>query len=89
MNATITATRAEYADPGTAEGHAVGGAWTVQAVQELGVTTDVETAGAILGIGRTKAYELAKAGQFPVKIIRVGRRYLVPTPALLQLLGAQ
>jgi hypothetical protein len=64
-------------------------AWTVQAVQALGVTTDVETAGAILGVGRTKAYELAKSGEFPVKIIRVGRRYLVPTPALLQLLGAQ
>jgi hypothetical protein len=26
------------------------------------MTTDVETAGAILGIGRTKAYELAKHG---------------------------
>src|SRR5207249_2614377 len=42
--------------------------WTVQAVQGLGVTTDVETAAAILGIGRTKAYELAKNGEFPIKI---------------------
>jgi hypothetical protein len=65
-----------------------GGAWSVQAVRELGLTTDVETAGAVLGIGRTKAYELAQAGEFPVKILRVGRRYLVPTPALLELLGA-
>jgi hypothetical protein len=64
------------------------GGWTVQAVRELGLTTDVETAGAVLGIGRTKAYELAQAGEFPVKILRVGRRYLVPTPALLELLGA-
>lgn len=28
--------------------------WTIDAVRHLGVTTDIETAGAILGIGRTK-----------------------------------
>jgi hypothetical protein len=63
-------------------------AWTPQAVRDLGVTTDVETAAAIFGIGRTKAYQLAKTDQFPVKILRIGRRYLVPTPAILHLLGA-
>lgn len=69
---------------------AVGGSqvWTVAAIRALGATTDVQTAGAILGVGRTKAYELAKAGEFPVRTIRVGRRYLVPIPALLALLGA-
>jgi hypothetical protein len=74
--------------PEVAEATSPAPAWTVQAVQALGVTCDVETAGAILGIGRTKAYELAKRGEFPTKIIRVGRRYVVPTPALLNLLGA-
>jgi Helix-turn-helix domain len=63
-------------------------AWTPDAVRGLGLTTDVATAGAILGIGRSKAYELAKSGDFPVTILRVGRRYLVPTNALLALLGA-
>lgn len=63
-------------------------AWTEPAVRSLGMTTDVETAGEILGIGRTKAYELAKSGDFPVKILRVGRRYLVSIPALLKLLDA-
>jgi hypothetical protein len=62
--------------------------WTVEAVRGLGTTTNVETAGAILGIGRTKAYELARAGTFPVAVIRAGRRYLVPVPALLVVLGA-
>jgi excisionase family DNA binding protein len=62
--------------------------WTPEAVRQLGLTTDVATAGAILGIGRSKAYELAKSGEFPVTILRVGRRYLVPTSALLALLGA-
>ncbi|MFK3984503.1 helix-turn-helix domain-containing protein [Micromonospora sp. NPDC050397] len=60
--------------------------WTEQAVRALGMTTDVETAGEILGIGRTKAYELAKSGEFPVRILRIGRRYLVSVPALLKLL---
>lgn len=62
--------------------------WTLDAIHELGVATDVETAGAILGIGRTKAYQLAKAGEFPVVIIRVGRRYVVPIGAILTLLRA-
>ena len=62
--------------------------WTPEAVRQLGLTTDVATAGAILGIGRSKAYELAKNDEFPVAILRIGRRYLVPTTALLALLGA-
>ncbi len=61
--------------------------WTIDAVRSLGATIDVETAGAILGIGRSKSYELAKAGEFPVRVLRIGRRYLVPTPAILELLG--
>jgi hypothetical protein len=61
--------------------------WTIEAVRGLGATVDVETAGAILGIGRSKSYELAKANEFPVRIIRIGRRYLVPTAAILELLG--
>ncbi len=60
--------------------------WTAEAVRNLGMTTDVETAGAILGIGRTKAYLLAKDGAFPVKILRIGRQYVVPIPALMTLL---
>ncbi len=63
-------------------------AWTAEAVRELDLTTDVATAGAILGIGRSKAYQLAKRGDFPVTILRIGRRYLVPTNALLAVLGA-
>jgi hypothetical protein len=63
--------------------------WTPEAIRGLGVTTDVETAGEILGIGRSKAYDLAKAGQFPVKLLRIGRRYVVPVAALLRLLDAE
>jgi hypothetical protein len=40
-------------------------AWTPEVVRQLGLTTDVATAGTVLGIGRTKAYELAKNGRVP------------------------
>jgi hypothetical protein len=63
--------------------------WTIEAVRGLGATIDVETAGAILGIGRSKAYELAKNDEFPVRVLRIGRRYLVPTPSILALLGIE
>jgi hypothetical protein len=62
--------------------------WTIDAVRGLGATTDVATAAAILGIGRTKAYQLAKERSFPVAVLHIGRRYVVPIPALLKLLGA-
>lgn len=61
--------------------------WTIEAVRALGLTTDVETAGAVLGVGRSKAYALAKRGEFPVRVLRVGRNYVVPVPAILELLG--
>jgi hypothetical protein len=64
-------------------------AWTIEAIRGLGATTDVETAGAILGIGRSKSYELARSGEFPVRIVRIGRRYLVSIPSILDLLGAR
>jgi hypothetical protein len=64
------------------------GTWTADAVRRLGLTTDIVTAGAVLGIGRSLAYELAQSGEFPVPVLRVGRRYVVPTAGLLTLLGA-
>jgi hypothetical protein len=63
--------------------------WTIDAVRGLGATTDIETAGAIIGIGRSKSYELAKSGEFPVRVLRIGRRYLVPIPSILALLGVE
>ena len=62
--------------------------WTVEAIRALGATTDVQTAGAILGIGRTKAYEMVREGNFPVPVLRIGRRIMVSTPSILTLLGA-
>jgi hypothetical protein len=60
--------------------------WTSEAVHALGVTTDVATAGEILGIGRSKAYELARNDELPVRLLRIGRRYIVPVAPVLNLI---
>ena len=61
-------------------------AWTIESVRALGSTTSIDIAAEILGIGRTKAYAMAKDGEFPVRLLNIGRRYLVPVPALIELL---
>ncbi len=42
-----------------------------------------------LGLGRTKAYELAKRDQFPCRILRIGSAYRIPTTELLRYLGVE
>jgi predicted site-specific integrase-resolvase len=63
--------------------------WTPQEIRELGVRTDVPTASSILGIGQVKGYEFAKAGKFPVPVLRAGKRYIVPVAGLLTALGIE
>ena len=63
-------------------------AWTPDEVRALGMTTSLETAAEIIGIGRTLAYELARNEAFPVRLLRLGRRVVVPVPDLLRYLGS-
>jgi hypothetical protein len=58
-------------------------AWTVEQVRQLGITTDVVTAGQILGLSRNTAYRLARLAQFPVPVLRAGAQYRVPVAGLL------
>ena len=58
--------------------------WSVEQIRALGVTTDLVTAGSVLGIGRTTAYRLAQVGQFPVPVRRLGHRYQVLVGHLLR-----
>jgi hypothetical protein len=62
--------------------------WTPAEVIALGVRTDVPTAGEILaGLCRDEAYRSVKRGDFPVPILKVGRRLVVPVAPILELLG--
>ncbi|WP_222936843.1 helix-turn-helix domain-containing protein [Streptomonospora sp. PA3] len=49
---------------------------------------ELMTAARMLGIGRTKAYELARQGEFPCHVIRIGEQYRVSTADLLRRLRA-
>jgi excisionase family DNA binding protein len=48
-------------------------------------TLTVEEVAPVLGIGRSSAYEAATSGQIPT--LRIGRRILIPVPALRRMLG--
>ena len=50
-------------------------------------TISVERAGQMLGIGRSKAYELVQANEFPAKVLKMGKTYHVLTASLLEALG--
>jgi hypothetical protein len=63
--------------------------WTLDEVRSLGLTMDVATAAQILGVSRSTGYALAKIGRFPIKVVRVGHRYVVPTAAMIRLLEAE
>ena len=49
-------------------------------------TITIEQTAKLLGLGRTAAYDAARRGELPTR--RLGRRLLVPVPALLEWLGA-
>ncbi|CAM5379711.1 hypothetical protein ADK47_37745 [Streptomyces rimosus subsp. rimosus] len=53
----------------------------------LPAAVDLETGNRALGLGRSKGYELAKRGQYPCKVLRLGNTYRVVTADLLELLG--
>ena len=62
---------------------------TPVSISELRITATVDlmTAARALGLGRTKAYELARREVFPCRVIRIGDTYRIPTAGLLELLG--
>ena len=49
------------------------------------ITLFVEEVASLLGLGRTATYEAARRGQLPSR--RLGRRVVIPVPALLEWLG--
>jgi hypothetical protein len=53
----------------------------------LPTAVDLETANRALGLGRSKGYELAKRGQYPCRVLRLGNSYRVVTAELQALLG--
>ncbi|BDH15750.1 hypothetical protein HOK021_69290 [Streptomyces hygroscopicus] len=53
----------------------------------LPAAVDLDTGNRALGLGRSKGYALAKQGQYPCRVLRLGKAYRVVTADLLELLG--
>lgn len=65
------------------------GAWTREAVEALGPTTDVPTTAAIVGVDPETVYEAIRRNQWDLtRVLRIGRRIKIPTRDLVTLLYA-
>jgi hypothetical protein len=65
---------------------------TMDELLRLPVSVDLTTAGRAFGLGRTRSFELAKANNFPCRVLRVGgepggMKYRVPRSAIFEALG--
>ncbi|SEP54514.1 helix-turn-helix domain-containing protein [Amycolatopsis saalfeldensis] len=60
---------------------------TVAELAALPAVVDLMTAARALRIGRTTAYSLARADDFPCPVLRVGGEYRVPVVGLIRVLG--
>lgn len=63
------------------------GTTTLDDIRNGPPTLGVAEAAPLLGISRSYAFELAKEGRFPCRLIPVGSRYRVVTSSLVGLLG--
>jgi hypothetical protein len=61
--------------------------FTIEEVLALPVTVDLMTTARALGISKTVAYHLARTGQYPVPLYKVGTRYRCLRSVLLAHLG--
>lgn len=64
-------------------------ATTLEDVRRWPAAVDVDDACKALGISRAHGYAAVHRGDFPARVITVGRRYRVVTADLLRLLGAE
>ncbi|MGV9318267.1 hypothetical protein [Streptomyces sp. NPDC003660] len=64
-------------------------ALTGEELLSLPAVIDLDTANKALMIGRSTGYGLAKQGEYPVKVLRLGNAYRVVTADLLKLLGLE
>ncbi|MEV7656255.1 integrase [Streptomyces anulatus] len=52
-------------------------------------TVALETANKVLSIGRSTGYGLAKRGEYPCKVLKLGNAYRVVTADLQRLVGVE
>ncbi len=53
----------------------------------LPVSVPLDVANRAIGVGRTTGYHLAKSGEYPIRVLRLGSQYRVTRADLLRFLG--
>jgi len=62
--------------------------FTYDEIRQWPAAVPVAKAGLVFGIGRTTAYEMAKSGTFPARVVKAGGQWLVATQSILAVLAA-
>lgn len=62
---------------------------TFAEIFELPLALNVHAAALALGVSRSTVYRRIKDGALPLPVIRLGRRYIVPTAPVLRALGIE
>ena len=62
---------------------------TTEEILGLPAAVPLVKAGQAFGMGRTKAYELARAGQFPCRVLPLGPKFVVAKADILAALNIE
>lgn len=63
--------------------------YTYDEIRQWPAAVELVTAAQVFGIGRTLAYEMARDGTFPARVVKVGGQYRVATESILEVLNAR
>ncbi|EFV14741.1 hypothetical protein [Segniliparus rugosus] len=61
--------------------------WTEERIKTLGPTTKARIAFQLLGVSEMTGYAALRAGTFPVRALRIGKKWVIPTAGLIEVLG--
>jgi hypothetical protein len=60
---------------------------TLDEIRHWPATVDIAMANTALGLSRAHGYALAKRGEYPARILKLGGRYRVVTASIIRLLS--
>lgn len=65
---------------------AISGADALREIAKTRTTVSVPEAGRFFGLGENTSYDLCKRGEFPVRVLQLGKKLRVPVAALARAL---
>lgn len=68
---------------------AVNNQMSIEELLALPVAFDLCTSNRALGIGRSVGYDLARRGEYPIRLLRLGAQYRITRADLLRYLGVE